>query len=330
MAVMIIIIILCVIAIVVVLTGVIMGGYASKRGMVLKSLNKYVLASEKEMEERIDECGNALRERVDREYVLTSRDGIELHGYLVRAASPSNKYVLCSHSYRSRLAAFEFGEVAPVWLSRGYNVFLVDHRAHGKSGGEYISFGQYESVDCVDWLNFMRREFGEDILIALHGQSMGAATVMIMSGMEELPANVKCIIEDSGYTTFYAQLRLMMPGPQWFRTILLWPMTVYLRIFHRIDIKKADALAAVRKARVPILFVHGAADAFVPPWMNEKLFNACTGEKERLICPNATHIKSIDYDPELYKQTVTAFAEKYLPGGSESPDMSASSPDVGS
>ncbi len=194
----------------VILFAIVTGNIASNKGIHLKTLKKYVIPSEQAMNEKITASGNALKEKVDKEYTIKSRDGKTLHGYLIRPSSYGteeeaasrtgpDRYIFCSHSYRSKLAGFEFAEIVPIWLERGYSVFLVDHRAHGSSKGWMISFAQHESDDCIDWLNFMKREFGEDIHIALQGQSMGAATVLMMSGKETLPDNVKCIMSDSGY-----------------------------------------------------------------------------------------------------------------------------------
>ncbi len=315
--------VLIVFVIFVILFGIVSGNIGANRRIVLKTRKKYVNPSEEEMNEQIFARGNALREKVDREYTIKSRDGKTLHGYLIRpdgyngkdadsSTAEPDRFIFCSHSYRSRLAGFEFGDVASVWLDKGYSLFLVDHRAHGESGGVMISFAQHESDDCIDWLNFMRQEFGEDIHIALHGQSMGAATVLMMSGKETLPENVTCIVSDSGYTDFYTELWNLLPLPRWLRGITLWPMDQYLKICHHIDMRASDALDAVKHAKVPILFIHGEQDKMVSLSMNEELYDACSGPKERVVFPDATHIKSHAYYPEEYERAVTSFAGKYL------------------
>ncbi len=305
--------VLCFFVLFLFLFGIVAGNIGSNRYIRMKTRRKYVIPSEQTINDRIAEEGNRLREKVDREYIITNRDGIRLHGYLIRAAGNDGRYIFCSHSYRSRLGGFEFAETVPIWLSRGYNVFLVDHRAHGSSEGKFISFGQYESDDCIEWLNFMIKEFGDDISIALIGQSMGASTVLMMSGKESLPGNVRCIISDSGYIDFYSELWKLLPLPKWLRGPTLWPMDRYLDIVHHIRMRDSDALDAVAKARVPILFIHGTKDNFVPLWMNEELYEACASEKERIVFPEATHIKSYDYYPEQYEQAVTTFVGRHMP-----------------
>ncbi len=304
--------------------GIMLFGFVScdigaNRYVVLPPTKKYINSSEAGMEKAISDAADTLRSRVTCEYTRKNSEGIYLRGYLVRPDEsrgeppPSpDRYIFCIHSYRSEMCAFEFGEAASVWLSRGYNLFLIDHRAHGESSGKWISFGQHESVDCIEWLSFMRNEFGENIQVSLWGQSMGASIVLLMSGMKSLPENVRCVISDSGYTRFYEELWNLLPLPNWLRTVTMCPMQLYLRAFYHVDMKASDALAAVRQARVPILFIHGVNDLTVPLWMNDQLWEACTGEKERVVFETATHIKSHLYDPELYEMSVTRFVEKHF------------------
>ena len=54
----------------------------------------------------------------------------------------------------------------------------------------------------LKWMNLLIGRFSADTQIVLHGISMGGATVMMLAG-EELPPNVKCIIEDCGYTSVW-------------------------------------------------------------------------------------------------------------------------------
>ncbi|MDO4380662.1 MAG: alpha/beta hydrolase, partial [Clostridia bacterium] len=128
-------------------------------------------------------------------YTINADDGTKLIGYLLRPEKPSKLFAFCSHGYRSE-GRREFSGISQYYLSRGFNVFLVDHRASGESDGKYIGFGYYEAKDCVKWLHFLNDTFGSDISIVVHGVSMGSATVMLMSNDENLPENVKLIVAD--------------------------------------------------------------------------------------------------------------------------------------
>ncbi len=310
-----IIIIICVIALALVVTGVGGGNFASYRYLDINRFLKGQLdPADDAMNKSIMECAEAMLAKKEyTEYEITSSDGLRLHGYLLKGDSASDVYVLCSHGYRDPYGGFEFAEKAPIWQPRGYHLFFVDHRAHSKSEGKYISFGQHEADDCIKWIEFMKREFGENIRVILHGQSMGGATVLQMAGRKTLPDNVKLVIGDCGYTDFYTQCEWVIKLPSFPKGILMFTSNWYLRLFHRINMKKADSLTAVKKAKVPILFIHGEKDKFVPSWMSEKMYKACASEHKQIeLFPEGTHCTSYAHNPERYTRVVYEFTDKYL------------------
>lgn len=133
-------------------------------------------------------------------YHMLSDRGEKLTAYLMKPEKESNVYAFCAHGYRSD-AKGEFCKIAHYYLNKGINVFMPDHVASGESEGLHCTFGYYEEPDCLKWLSYMKDTFGSDIKILLHGVSMGAATVMMMSGNKALPENVKLTVSDCGYST---------------------------------------------------------------------------------------------------------------------------------
>ncbi len=309
------IIVICVVIVALIITGVYTGNFASYRYI---KMDKFLLGklapSDEAVQKGFAEQAKALMGHEDADYEITSSDGIKLRGYLLKGDPDSDVYVFCSHGYRDPNGGFEFAEKLPIWKSRGYNIFLVDHRAHAKSGGKFISFGEYESDDCIRWLNFMKQEFGENIRIILHGQSMGAAIVLQTVGKpEELPDNVKVCIEDCGYTTFYDQCHGMLPVPRFLEWIILNCGNIYLRWCHRIDMKRADSMAAVKRAKIPILFIHGEKDTFVPCHMAQDMYEAYDSKDKQLeLFKEGTHCSSYYYEPERYTRVCHEFTDKYL------------------
>ncbi len=308
------IIVICAVVAALIITGVYTGNFASSRNINMnKFLMKQLAPSDEEMQKGFGEDAKEMMGHEDADYEITSSDGLRLHGYLIKGDPDSDVYVFCSHGYRDPNGGFEFAEKAPIWQSRGYNLFFVDHRAHAKSEGKFISFGQYESEDCIAWLEFMKKEFGENIRIILHGQSMGAAIVLQMAGKDSLPDNVKAIVEDCGYTTFYEQCKGLLPVPKFVEWIILNCGNTYLRWCHRINMKKADSMAAVKRAKVPILFIHGEKDTFVPVHMGRDLYAAYDSQdKELEIFEEATHCTSYAYEPERYTRVCLEFTDKYV------------------
>ncbi len=246
-------------------------------------------------------------------YTLVNDRGQKLRGYLMRPEKESKVYVFGSHGYRSD-GKGEWCHYARHYVEElGYNMFFVDHQAAGESEGRYIGFSSYESKDALKWLNFMTEEFGSDIQIILHGISMGSATVMLMTGSGQLPENVRFTIADCGFTSAFDEFECKLK--------LLHMPKFSLDFLNSINKKKAgydfkkdtDALGAVAKAKIPMLFVHGGKDDFVPTYMVYQLYDACSSEyKDLLIVPEADHARSYWFGKKEYDEKIDSFVEKFI------------------
>lgn len=252
-----------------------------------------------------------LNEQIFEDYSIVNADGYKLCGYLLKSERPSDIYVFCSHGYRC-WGKREFRLIAKFYHDLGYNVFLVDHQAHGDSEGKYVGFGALESRDAMQWLDFLIDSFGSDIKIILHGISMGCATVTLMSGKKELPENVKFTVADCGYTSPWNEFAYHMKSSHAPTFPLLDVANLFNRMIAKYDFKKTDSLESVRHAQLPMLFVHGSKDAFVPTYMVNELYEACTSEKELLIVDGAAHAESYMIDSQTYEEKVKGFIDRYL------------------
>ena len=236
----------------------------------------------------------------ERHYICSDR-GERLTGYLLKPEKPSKLFMFGSHGYKSS-GRGEFNGFAQYYIKKGFNVFLCDHTSAGESEGRYAGFGAFEHIDCLKWLKYLCLTFGSDIVITLHGVSMGAATVMMMSSHEDLPENVKMIVADCGFTTakafFDYKLRDLGVPP---RGLIEAVDRVHKKRqgFSFDDLKPVEA---VKNARVPMLFVHGAEDKLVPCFMVKELYEACGSEyKDLLIVEGADHAQSYKVDKEQFE-----------------------------
>lgn len=243
---------------------------------------------------------------------MTSRDGLKLHNYVL-TQSDSDKWMIAVHGYTSE--GILMAPYARKFYDMGYNVIIPDLRSHGQSEGDYIGMGWDERFDIIDLVNYIV-ENNRDAQIALFGVSMGAATVMNVSG-EELPSNVKAIIEDCGYTSVWDQFAYQLDdlfGLPAFPMMHTASLVGKLRAGYWIG--EASSIEQVKKSITPTLFIHGDADDFVPYFMLDQLYAASNAasnaEKEKLVIEGAGHAKSKDVDPELYWSTITNFLDKYV------------------
>ncbi len=187
----------------------------------------------------------------------------------------------------------------------GLNTLVVDQRAHGESEGHVISFGIQERWDCLAWAEYAAERW-PGVPISLAGVSMGAATVLMASDLP-LPEAVKGIIADCGYSSPRAIIKkVCWDLPKYFR--VLYPFTsLSAALFGRFDPDSGSALGAVSNTTLPILLIHGEADAFVPCEMSREIREACASPVRLETFPGAGHGVSYLSDPERYGRVVLDF-----------------------
>lgn len=129
---------------------------------------------------------------------IKSFDGLRLYGALLESEKFSDKIIICVHGFTGS-GKKDFASLARTYYLNGYNVLLVDNRAHGQSEGKYVGFGVLDRLDLRNWVKYTVNRFGSNIKIFLHGISMGGATVLMASSI--MPKNVRGIIADCGFTS---------------------------------------------------------------------------------------------------------------------------------
>ena len=240
---------------------------------------------------------------------LKSKDNLKLHNYIIKNKNSSNKWVIAVHGYTSQ--GTYMASYAQKFYDMGYNIAIPDLRGHGKSQGTYIGMGWHERLDIIDLTNYIANTYKE-AQIVLFGVSMGAATVMSASG-ENLPTNVKVIIEDCGYTStwnqFAYQLKALFKIPAF---PLMHAASIICKLRAGYFISEASPIKQLKKSTTPTLFIHGDKDGFVPFFMLDKLYNSSPVEKEKLIIPGAAHARASYVNPKLYWETIETFLNKYI------------------
>ena len=257
----------------------------------------------------IEEMFRTLIQRPCEEVSITSHDGLKLVGRYYHTADGAP---LCIgfHGYKSTYVA-DFSGGSAMCIANGCNLLLVDQRSHGKSQGRTITFGIHERKDASRWVDYAVHRFGADTKIVLMGVSMGAASVLMASGLA-LPENVKGIIADCPYvkaSDIIVEVGKGMGFPAWFTL----PFSrLGARIFGGFDLHETDAVKSVRQAKVPILIIHGETDTLVPPEMSELAREVNPALVRRVTFPGAGHAMSYLVDTERYWEVATAFMNEVL------------------
>lgn len=235
---------------------------------------------------------------------IESRDGLRLSGRYYHIRDGACLHIQF-HGYRGN-GIRDLSAGHHIARSLGYNILVVDQRAHGLSQGNTMTFGIMERWDCLSWAIYAQKRFGNDIPIFLYGVSMGAATVLMASNLP-IPENVAGIIADCPYSSPVAIIRKIckdvhIPGflsvP--FCTAAAW-------IWGRFWLFDAGAKDAVREANVPILLIHGNEDKYILPEMSRQIQECCASECYLELFPGAAHAGSCLTDMGRYRRVVEAF-----------------------
>lgn len=240
---------------------------------------------------------------------VTSHDGLKLYARYYHRSDDA-PVAIVMHGYRSNYCRDGNGGFSML-RDMGFNILMPDQRAHGKSEGKVITYGIKERYDCLAWVEYIKKRDGNDVKIALMGVSMGAATVMMASDIvpEE---NVKVIVSDCGYSSpkeiiCHVAKKMKLPP------LISYPFVVMgAFLFGRVNINESSAVKSLEKTTIPVLFIHGEDDGFVPCSMSQKCFEFCSSPKEILTVPGASHGVSYYVDNVKYEQTARNFVKKFI------------------
>lgn len=231
---------------------------------------------------------------------IVSYDGHKLMASHIKAADSKGRCVICVHGFHST-GYKEFASIARFYLENGIDVLLTDQRANGQSESNIMTFGAREQEDVLRWVEYARNTFADTEYLALHGVSMGAASVLLTANRLN-PEYVKCVIGDCGYTDAKEQLihtisSVKLPGKMF--TYIYRNTCCLMRLY---DPFKISPIKSVEEATVPVIIAHGEDDVVVPVKMAYELYEACPKEGKKLVIgKGANHTQAFYYNEEYGK-----------------------------
>lgn len=240
---------------------------------------------------------------------IVNREGLTLTGHYYPAENPK-RLLIAMHGWRSSWEN-DYGASCDFYHNMGCSILYPDQRCTGESEGEYIGYGVLERHDCLSWIEYAVERFGTDIPIYLVGISMGATTVLMTLGFS-LPENVRGVIADCGFTSPRAIWSHVMTNNMGIPDKISYPLLNHIcNKKAQYDGDEYSTVTALSENAIPVLFVHGGADKFVPISMTFENYEACKGEKEIFVVPGAGHGLSFLVDNEGYTRKVRRFFDKH-------------------
>ncbi len=240
------------------------------------------------------------------EITIESFDNLKLLAYNLPTENAKGTWLLV-HGHQSGPLR-EFATLAKFFHELGYNVVLPYQRAHGKSEGTYITFGIKERYDMRDWILKINEIYGDTTPLYLEGISMGCTTVLMTLGFD-LPSNVRSAVADCGYTSPYeiiwkvARKDKNIPMVR----LVLAVGNIMANLLADFDFTEYDTFKGLRYNKLPVLFIHGTEDNFVPIEMTIANFQYCTSEKQLFLVEHCPHAIAHFIDEEGYHKNVIEF-----------------------
>lgn len=246
---------------------------------------------------------------------IQSKYGYNIKGIYLINPIPTKNSVVIVHGIKG--TRWESMKYADLYLDKGFNVLVYDSRYHGLTGGNDVTFGYCEKYDldrCIDWL-YKKNNGG---IIGAHGESLGAATILLHSQLNLNKNRVKFYVADCPYSDL--------------KELLIYRMNKDLHISNRIisnalifysgtcalirsgfTYNKVSPINAIKNVETPIMFIHGDIDYFIPKKMSEDMYKEKSGPKELYIAPAAGHAQAYLYNKKEYTKKLYQFIDKYVP-----------------
>jgi uncharacterized protein len=241
------------------------------------------------------------------DFNVNALDGALLRGWKVRSAQPSGDWVLVFHGVGdSRIGVVDHSLVL---LSAGYNVVMMDARAHGESEGPMATYGWIERHDTHAIVDALEASEHPRHVFAL-GESMGAGIALQSAAVEP---HIEAVVAEAPFASLreasydYAGLR----RSPWLGKTLFAPgtWTMIYRAEHIANLPAAEVspAKAVAARAFPVLLICDSADVALPCRHTKLIFDAAIGRKEMWVVPGAYHTAALGFEPAEFRRRVLAF-----------------------
>lgn len=282
------------------------GVYFSNRLMYMKKKDEKLIMKRETESGRYDPA--KFESLPKREVSIASPFGYSLKTILVEPHHTNRYIIICHGVTETKVNSVKYMNL---FLERGFNAVIYDHRRHGESGGKTTSFGHYEKLDLKAVVDWLKEEKGPELLLGIHGESMGAATMLLYAGMIQDGADF--YIADCPFSDFKEQLTYQIKEDMKLPPRLVLPIgDLFLRLRDKYSVKDVSPISVIENIKNPILFIHSQMDDFILPSMSEALYEKKKGPKKLFLAANGVHAQSFNENQKDYENVVDEFLEEYV------------------
>lgn len=263
---------------------------------------------QKRYDDNKDEFNNSVKD-IEEQIFIKAYDNTKIHARLINNNDKDNIWIVGVHGYRN--SSNTFGEFINPLFKQGYNILLPDLRGCGLSKEKYLTMGNKDKYDVKSWVDYLSEKYPSSKIV-IYGVSMGGATTMMTTGLK-LPKNVICVIEDCGYSSLYDELKYEI---NYFLKLPTFPALNLTNLIYKfknngVGFKEVSSVEALKKNEIPMLFMHGKNDDFVPYNMLQKVYDANKGYKEKIEFDYTWHAEACMKHTEEYYDAINNFIKKF-------------------
>lgn len=265
--------------------------------------------------------------------MIPSFDGYELHGEVIlreglkesegieesdgrngsdgsdesHGAGSKERFVILTHGYTyNRLGSVKYMNL---YRKMGYSCIQYDLRGHGANAKCPVTMGLKESKDLLAVIDWVHERYGENIILGLHGESMGSASQTL--ALREKP-RVDFVVNDCGFAELTEVLRGQLSKRFHLPAFLVSTASILNKISYKYSYQEVRPVDALKENQVPICFMHGREDTFIPYQHSELMAETTKGYQEVHLYEDADHALSFEKHPKEYEENLKAFLEKVL------------------
>ncbi|MEK5215384.1 alpha/beta hydrolase [Psychrobacillus sp. FSL H8-0487] len=280
------------------------GFFVTNRLMYMKKKENDFILNREITSKRLDEAWfNAVNKT---EQWIESKNGYSLKAIFVEPLETNNYVVICHGVTENKINSLRF---VRMFERLGFNSVVYDHRRHGDSGGKTTSFGFYEKIDLQSVVEAVRERAGQDAVLGIHGESMGAATTLLYAG--SIIDDADFYISDCAFSDFEKQVYHIMTQSTPLRSSLAIRFAnLFLKLRDGYTLNLVSPIDVIDKIEKPVLFIHSLQDDFILPKMTEELYEKKQGPKTLKMFDIGAHAKSFNENSKEYEQVVADFLQE--------------------
>ncbi|TDL97847.1 alpha/beta hydrolase [Macrococcus brunensis] len=238
---------------------------------------------------------------------IESKNGYHINAEIIKKYPHNHWMIFCHGVTENSITSIKYMNL---FLELGYNGVIFDHRRHGSSGGKFSTYGYFEKHDLESVISYLKETYGFDLKFGVHGESMGAATMLLYAG--ELANEAEFYISDCSFSSFEKVLtHIIGQKLQIGSGFLLKFINIFLRIRSRFSLYAVSPIKVVQNIEQPILFIHSKPDLFIPYTHSVDLYNKKVGPKRKWYPEYGGHASSFNVNPVTYRKKVKNFLTEF-------------------